>query len=225
MAGRHQAGPTVVYDPKAGLMASTRSRTGKPGARGLVLFHGAGGNRDHRVFLALEERLDRPVARINFPYRQKAIAAGKTRWPPDRMPKLVAAVNQAVNEAAEAWGIEPGSLAVGGHSMGGRAASMAVADGMAAAGLLLLSYPLHPPGKPDRLRVEHFADIGCPVLLVQGRRDPFGRPDEFAEHLPTIGGRLTELWIDGNHDPTGSQRAVDLVTATIGGWMAGLSGT
>lgn len=196
-----------------------------PGRRtpGLVLFHGAGGDRDHDLFIALEERLPFPVDRVNFPYRKKAIAAGRTRRPPDRMPKLVEAVNEAVAESASAWDLEPAEIVVGGRSMGGRAASMAVAEGLPAAGVVLLSYPLHPPGKPDRLRVDHLADVRCPVLLVQGRRDPFGTPEEFARQLPSLAGPLTEVWIDGGHDPTRTVPSIELVVGCVEGWMNGLT--
>lgn len=164
---------------------------------GLILFHGAGGDRDHHTFLALEEALDVPVARINFPYREK----GPGRRPPDRMPKLIDTVNTAVADHARQWGVEPDTIVVGGRSMGGRAASMAIAEGLDVGGLLLLSYPLHPPGKPEKLRVEHFPLVTVPTLLVQGTRDPFGKPDEFAVHLPALAGPVTEVWINGNHSP------------------------
>ncbi len=183
---------------------------------GLILFHGAGGDRDHRLFLALEDALDIPVARLNFPYRDK----GPGRRPPDRMPVLVDTVNRAVTEHAEAWGVAGERLVVGGRSMGGRAASMAVAEGLEPAGLVLLSYPLHPAGKPDKLRVDHFDGIGCPTLLVQGRRDPMGKPDEFARHLPDITGSLTEHWIDANHNPP--ERHDGDIVAMVRNWLSDL---
>ncbi|MEM7337323.1 MAG: alpha/beta family hydrolase [Actinomycetota bacterium] len=188
---------------------------GTTSAAGLILFHGAGGDRDHPTFLALEAELDVPVDRINFPYRQK----GPGRRPPDRMPKLIAAVNEAVEAAATRWGVDPGAIVLGGRSMGGRAASMAIAEGQAAAGLVLLSYPLHPPGKPEKLRVEHLDQVTCPTLLIQGRRDPFGKPEEFAEHLPLLAGPLTEHWIDANHSPSGYD---DEIVGWVGAWLAGL---
>ncbi len=163
----------------------------------MVLFHGAGGDRDHQTFLALEAELSVPVHRVNFPYRQK----NPKRGFPDRMPKLLEAVDQAVNEASEMWGIPPDRIVVGGRSMGGRAASIAATQGLNPAGLLLLSYPLHPPKKPENLRVDHFGDIACPVLLIQGNRDPFGTPEEFAHHLPAIQTEVTEVWLDANHGP------------------------
>ena len=184
---------------------------------GLILFHGAGGDREHHLFLALENGLDVPVARVNFPYRAK----GPGRRPPDRMPKLVEAVAAASAEWAHRWGVEPGSIVLGGRSMGGRAASIAVAEGAAPArGLVLLSYPLHPPGKPANLRVEHLGAVGCPVLLVQGNRDPFGTPDEFARELPALGGPLTELWVDATHDP--AVRHDPAIVSAVASWLSSL---
>lgn len=183
---------------------------------GLILFHGAGGDRNHHLFLALEAALDVPVARVNFPYRQK----GPGRRPPDRMPTLIEAVNQAVSDHEVAWNVSADRLVVGGRSMGGRAASMAIAEGLGPAGLLLLSYPLHPPGKPDRLRVDHFGAIDCPTLLVQGRSDPFGKPDEFARYLPLISGPLTEHWIDANHSP--AEKLDGAIVAAVTSWLADL---
>lgn len=188
-----------------------RTRPYRPA--GLVLFHGAGGDRDHRLFLRLDDELDLPVSRVDFPYRRK----GPGRRPPDRMPKLIEAVNEAVQGAAAAWDVPARRLVVGGRSMGGRAASLAMAEGLEVAGLLLLSYPLHPPGKPDELRVDHFPGVTRPVLLIQGRRDPFGTPEEFARHLPDIAGPVTETWVDGGHDPRPSRD--DEIVSSIARWL------
>lgn len=193
-----------------------RRRPFKPA--GLILFHGAGGDRDHRLFLRIEaelqDRLGLPVARVDFPYRQK----GPGRRPPDRMPKLITAVQEAVATAAHAWSVDPKRIVVGGRSMGGRAASMAMAEGLEVAGLVALSYPLHPPGKPEKLRVDHLAEVTKPVLLVQGRRDPFGTPQEFDTHFgPAVGGPITEVWVDGNHDPKPSLD--DEIIDAIEAWL------
>ena len=187
-----------------------------PAPGGLVLFHGAGGDREHRTFLALEAQLEIPVARINFPYRQK----GPGRRPPDRMPRLIEAVTAAAAECSETWQVGPERLVLGGRSMGGRAASMAVAAGQPAAGLLLLSYPLHPPGKPDKLRVEHFDQITCPVLVIHGTRDPFGTVDELTHHLAAIPAPVEVSWIGANHDPKGHD---DHIVATVNYWSRQLA--
>ena len=187
-------------------------------AAGLILFHGAGGDREHHTFLALEAGLDVPVARVNFPYRDK----GPGRRPPDRMPKLVAAVAEASDAWSQQWGVAPDRIVLGGRSMGGRAASIAVAEqACPAAGLVLLSYPLHPPGKPANLRVDHLGAVTCPVLLIQGSRDPFGTPAEFARELPALGGSLTEAWLDANHDP--AARHDGEIVSTVAGWLVGLT--
>ncbi len=184
---------------------------------GLVLFHGAGGDRDHRLFLRMEAELPLPVARCNFPYRDK----GPGRRPPDRMPKLIASIRERSDELADGWGVSPFSLVFGGRSMGGRAASMAVAEGMPAAGLLLLSYPLHPSGKPEKLRVEHLPAVEVPGLLIQGTRDPFGTPAEFADHMGAYAGPLEPCWLEGaNHDPKPSFD--DEIIATTARWLAAL---
>ena len=196
---------------------SVGRKAGAAPVGGLILFHGAGGDRDHHLFLALEAGLDVPVARVNFPYRAK----GPGRRPPDRMPKLVEAVAAASADCARQWGVEPGSIVLGGRSMGGRAASIAVAEGAAPArGLVLLSYPLHPPGKPDNLRVEHLGDVTCPVLLVQGDRDPFGTPAELARELAALGGPLTELWLEATHDP--AARHDPAIVSAVAAWLAEL---
>ena len=184
---------------------------------GLVLFHGAGGDRNHRLFLAMEATIDVPVARLEFPYRQK----GPGRRPPDRMQVLKASALEQIEAAAADWGTTTDRLVIGGRSMGGRVCSMIVADGLAVAGLLLLSYPLHPPGKPDKLRTEHFASIHCPVLLVQGSSDPFGKEPEFAEHLSTIPGPVEQLWLERTgHDPV-ARCDSDVIDRTQL-WMTGL---
>lgn len=187
------------------------------GPGGLVLFHGAGGHRDHRLFLKLEESLDLPVGRCNFPYRDK----GPGRRPPDRMPKLIESVHSHVERLADDWKVDPGSLVLGGRSMGGRAASMAVAEGLDAAGLLLLSYPLHPPKKPEKLRTDHFGELDLPILLVQGHSDPFGKEHEFAEHLGPIPGPVSQVWLERTgHDPV--EKHDPIVIDAVRDWLASL---
>jgi predicted alpha/beta-hydrolase family hydrolase len=127
------------------------------------------------------------VERMDFPYR----LAG--RRAPDKAPVLIAAVRQG------AAGLAPrvGRLALGGRSMGGRICSMAVAEGLPAQALVLVSYPLHPPGKPQQLRVEHFPQLTVPCLFVSGTRDAFGRPEELEKETAAIPGPVTHCWIEG----------------------------
>lgn len=163
---------------------------------GLLLTHGAGGGADQHTLVALEDGLDVPVRRIEFAYRREG------RRFPDRAPKLIAQARAEAEAFAAELGTTTARLVLGGRSMGGRMCSMAVAEGLPAAGLVLLSYPLHPPGKPDKLRVDHFDDIRVPALFVGGDRDPFGTPEEFAAHLGAIGGDVTIHWLERQgHDP------------------------
>lgn len=172
---------------------------------GVLLAHGAGGNRDHRLFIALEEAFGAdgiPVRRFDFPYRKKA---GAKRRPPDRQPVLVDAIRAEIDAWVTEAGVDAERLVLGGRSMGGRMCSIAQAEGLAAAGLVLLSYPLHPPGKPEKLRVEHFASISAPCLFVSGERDPFGSPEEFSAETDAITAPVTMRWLappGAGHDPS-----------------------
>jgi len=111
-------------------------------------------------------------------------------------------------------GVGTERLVVGGRSFGGRMSSMAVADGLAVAGLLLLSYPLHPPGRPEQLRIEHLPRITVPVLAVSGATDPFGTPDELATHLATLAGPTTLVVVPGAHGPADAP-----VVAAVRDWL------
>ncbi|MCH5643080.1 alpha/beta fold hydrolase [Gordonia sp. ABSL49_1] len=151
----------------------------------VVLAHGAGGNRHAVILRALAEALSArafTVARIDLPYRQR-----RPKGPPS--PSTAAADRDGIRAACAMFRDESGGpLIVGGHSYGGRQASMAVAEDGAdlADGLLLTSYPLHPPGKPDRLRTEHLSSIAVPTLVVHGSTDPFGTTDEMAAAIGLI---------------------------------------
>jgi predicted alpha/beta-hydrolase family hydrolase len=180
---------------------------------GLLLTHGAGGGADHRLFLAIEHALDLPVRRMEFPYRREG------RRAPDRAPKLIAAIREEVEAFADELGAGPERIVLGGRSMGGRMCSMLVAEGFPAAGLILLSYPLHPPGNPEKLRVEHFGEIGVPTLMVNGDRDPFGSPEEVERETAAIAGPLTIHWLEGQrHDPApaADTAIIDAVTSFLG---------
>ena len=184
-----------------------------PPAQGLILFHGAGGHRDHRLFLALEAALPVPVARVNFAYRD----LGPKR-PPPRVATLLPFIAETLEFHAAQWDVDPASIVVGGRSMGGRVASMAAAEGLIApAGLLLLSYPLHPPGKPEKLRTEHLPDLRCPALILQGDADPFGKPAELEAFGGQFGGGVLIAAVGaGGHDPKDTDRMVAATTAWLG---------
>ncbi|MBO9555264.1 alpha/beta family hydrolase [Cellulomonas sp.] len=180
---------------------------------GVLLTPGAGAGRDHRTLVALERDLaPLPVRRVDFPNRR----AG--RRGPDRPEAAIACVVEEATAFAEELGVGTDRLVVGGRSFGGRMCSMAVAQGLPVAGLVLLSYPLHPPGRPDRLRVEHLPQIQVPVLAVSGLRDPFGTPEELDLHLRTVAGPLTLVTVAGDHAP----RDDTSVTSEVVAWVNSL---
>jgi predicted alpha/beta-hydrolase family hydrolase len=182
----------------------------KPGA--LLLTPGAGSGRDHPSLVKIEQALaPMPVERHDFPYRREG------RKAPDRAPKLLDDVDAAATAFVARIGVAPGALLLGGRSMGGRICSMAVARGLPAAGLVLICYPLHPPGKPDRLRIEHLPDLAVPCLFISGTRDPFGAPAELEEHTASIPGPVTHVWVEGKgHDLKGAD---DLIADAVASWV------
>ncbi|MDQ1403793.1 MAG: uncharacterized protein QOG03_2109, partial [Actinomycetota bacterium] len=144
--------------------------------------------------------------------------AGRTA--PDRPPVLLQAVVDGAAGLAASAGVEPAELILGGRSMGGRICSMAVADGLPAAGLALISYPLHPPGRPDRLRVEHFPGLSVPCLFVSGTRDAFGSRAELEAATQAIAGPGTHVWIEGGDH--GLRKKDPEVAAAVSDWARSL---
>lgn len=188
---------------------------GRMRAKGLVLFPGAGSNRNHSSLVALERRLaPLPVERVDFPYRR----AG--RKAPDRAPVLVDCIVDEVRAFAQRNHVRTSSVVIGGRSMGGRMCSMAAADGLSVKGLVLISYPLHPPAKPGNLRTAHLPGIGVPTLFIHGTKDPFGSPAELESHARVITGDVTFRFVDnGRHDLKGAD---ELIADTVAEWMAAL---
>lgn len=177
----------------------------------LLLFPGAGSAASHPSLVAVEQAVaPRPCVRTDFPYR----LAG--RRAPDRAPVLL----QAVRDAAAPLLAKRKGLVLGGRSMGGRMCSMAVGDAdtpLPGSALVLISYPLHPPGKPDRLRVEHFPRLAIPCLFVSGTKDTFGAPDELMRWSATIPGPVTHAWVEGKgHDLKGADAHV---AAVVRDWL------
>lgn len=131
--------------------------------------------------------------RFNFPYRE----AGR-RFP-DRPPAAIAtwrAAMAAATEEARRHG-DAGPVWAAGKSFGGRMASMAVSEGMPAAGLVYLGYPLHAPGKPEKLRDEHLYGLPLPMLFLQGSRDTFATPQILEDVVARIGSNAVLQWVDG----------------------------
>lgn len=167
-----------------------------PTPAALLLAPGAGADRTQAQLVAIDEAVSAlgwAVARMDFPYRR----AG--RRAPDRPAVLLAAVREAAAELVERACIAPERLVLGGRSMGGRICSIAVADGLPAAGLILVSYPLHPPGRPDKQveRTAHFPRLHVPCLFVSGTRDAFGTPAELETATTSIPGLVTHIWVEG----------------------------
>jgi predicted alpha/beta-hydrolase family hydrolase len=151
----------------------------------IVLGHGAGSGMRSPFMTGIADGLAElgvATLRFDFPY----MAAG--RKAPDRPPALLDASRAAFAAAAERADCAP---LAGGKSLGGRIASMAVAEGMPAAGLVFLGYPLHPPGRPDRLRDAHLDAIRVPMLFLQGTRDAFATPQLLHPVLRRLGERAT----------------------------------
>ena len=151
---------------------------------------------------------------------------------PDRAEVLEACYRAAVDAVGRLAPFESNAVFIGGKSMGGRMAShLAAADDATAAaisGVVLLGYPLHPPGRADKLRVAHLSRIRVPVLVIQGERDAFGTPDELRPHFAALGPQTTihaveradhSLTVRGRRpqaDPSGAIH--DLIVA----WIAGI---
>lgn len=183
--------------------------------KGLVLFPGSGSDRNHSSLVAIEQRVAPiPVERVDFPYRR----AG--RRAPDRAPVLIDCVNDEVKAFAERQRSRTSSLVVGGRSMGGRMCSMAAAAGLRVKGLILISYPLHPPAKPEKLRIEHLPSIEVPTLFIHGTKDPFGDPSQLRKYAKKIKGEVSHVFIDGKgHDLKGCDA---MIADTVAEWMTAL---
>jgi len=161
----------------------------------LILGHGAGGNLHTPGLAQFADALAAHglgAVRFNFPY------AEATRKVPDRQKVLEACYRAVAGEVAK----HAQRLFLGGRSMGGRIASHVVADGFPAAGLIFLSYPLHAPGQPERLRDAHLAKITVPMLFLQGSRDAFARPDLLAATIARLKTATLHVLEGGDHGLT-----------------------
>jgi uncharacterized protein len=171
----------------------------EPAAGGIVLAHGAGSSAQAPLLVALSTALaasGMTALRCDLPFRQR-----RATGPPGRGDATVdrAGLRRAVEAVHRAV---PGPLSLGGHSYGGRQASMLAAeDASVASALLLLSYPLHPPTRPDQPRTAHFPSLATPALFVHGTRDPFGTIEEIEAARALIPARTALLAVDGaGHD-------------------------
>ena len=168
---------------------------GTPSGDALVLTHGAGANCGSPLLVALADAFCESgltVLRIDLPFRQ-----ARPHGPPFRgsAQRDQAGLRQAVALLRRQ---APGRLFLGGHSYGGRQASMlAASESGLADGLLLLSYPLHPPKRPAELRTAHFPQLNTPALFVHGTRDGFGTTEEIAAALKLVPARTELLTVAG----------------------------
>ena len=153
-----------------------------------------------------------PVERVEFPGQ----AAGKRRTDPPAV--CIETVHSATAALADRLSVPTSQIAIGGRSFGGRMCSMAAAEGLRVAALVLVSYPLHPPGRPERLRTEHFPLLRLPCLFVSGRRDAFSTPDELERETAAIAGPVTLHFVDGDHSLRKSEAEV---AAIVADWVQG----
>lgn len=169
----------------------------------LLLAHGAGAPMDHPWMEDVTARLlarQISVTRFEFAFMAARREGGKARPAPrgDKlMPEYLAAVERLAAVTPDGL-----PLFIGGKSLGGRVATLAAPDLLAAgriSGLVCFGYPFHPPKKPETLRTVHLAAFACPALILQGTRDPLGSRDEVASY--TLDPRIEFLWLeDGDHD-------------------------
>jgi predicted alpha/beta-hydrolase family hydrolase len=182
---------------------------------GVVLFPGSGSSAAHPSLVSLAGAFaPLPVLRADFPYRR----AGRAF--PDRTPVLVQCVRDEVRAFAASIGVPTSRIIIGGRSLGGRMCSMAVADDddpLRVAGLVLVSYPLHPPGRPGSKRTEHLPGVGIRTLCVSGTRDTFGTPAELRRAFRRVPGDVTWHFVEGKgHD---LKKADDEVNAAVRAWV------
>ncbi|MCC4818931.1 alpha/beta hydrolase [Vibrio lentus] len=158
-----------------------------------IFAHGAGAGMDHEFMQSVAKGLAFKgirVIRFNFPYMIKRAEDGKRR-PPDRAPKLLEAYQELIEQ------VDADKLVIGGKSMGGRMAShLSEVDKVAA--MACLGFPFHPPGKPEKYKGEHLAELAKPCLILQGERDTFGKREEFADFDLSDSIRV-EFIPDGDH--------------------------
>lgn len=164
--------------------------SGKAKQPSVMLTHGAAGDKDSRGLVALSSEIaaaGHRVVRFDLPYR----TAGRASPPKAELSF------PGFRDLFEEISGGKGKWVVGGKSYGGRVCSLGVAEGVPAAGLLFVGYPLHPPGKPERLRVEHWPQVPVPAYFLQGSKDAFCKTELLKKNLPKLGGGFTLDLVDG----------------------------
>jgi len=194
----------------------------------VILAHGAGGDMHTPFLSAVHEGLAErgyTAVKFNFPYKE----AG--RRVPDPTPVLEACYDRVIEALRADRDLGAARIVIGGKSLGGRMASHVAARGATVAGLLFLGYPLHPPGKPDKLRVAHLSAIRAPMLFFAGTRDPLCRLDLLRGTLGRLPVAVTLHVVEGgDHSfvvPKPLQRAPravwDEIVTVSGQWLASLA--
>lgn len=167
----------------------------------LVLAHGAGAGHDHPFMVSTATGLAArgiDVVTFNFPYMQQR------RRVPDKAPVLEETFRSVVHAVRLHKAFAGDRVFIGGKSMGGRIATHLAAAGVdELAGVIALGYPLHPPAKPEQLRISHLPSIAAPVLIVQGERDTFGTPAELMPIIETMRASVTLHVIAGGDHSLG----------------------
>jgi predicted alpha/beta-hydrolase family hydrolase len=220
----------VAITPSEHVTATAYPAAGKRAGICVMLAHGAGTNQSHPFMVRFAGALAArgfDALTFNFLYSEQR------RRVPDPNARLELCWRRMIESFHDGSLIEkPGRLVIGGKSMGGRIASQVVAaDPAGVAGLLLLGYPLHPPGQPDKPRTRHLPDIRVPMLFVQGERDVFGTPEELAPVIDRLKAPASLFVVEGGDHSLAvrkkaplSQEQVDkLVLDTIEQWLRDLS--
>lgn len=200
-----------------------RSGPGPRAPAGVLLAHGAGAGQDHPGITTIAEGLasqGHPVLTFNYPYME----AGR-RFP-DRQEKLLECHRAAAGRLEERCE----RFVMAGRSMGGRMATYLAAEGQACAGLVLYAYPLHPAGKPDRLRAEHLASVPVPMLFFTGSKDRLALPHLVEEHLTPLEQTVVEIIPEADHSfrvpkrtGTTQQEVLQRIVERTSRWISNLA--
>lgn len=218
--------------PAATVSAAVHEPVGERTGPSVLLTPGAGGSFEGTALTGLADVLAAhgcTVVRANLPHHELGRRAPRAEASVPALHALLQAARDLVGDAAP-W-------VAGGKSYGGRVATLAAVDGqLDVAGLIAHGYPLHPPGKPDQLRVDHWHRVPVPVLFLQGSRDSFGSAAEVEEHLTKLPRRATLLTVEGGdhsldvagvHAPDGVRRpaaeVLDRLGDRIGSWLRSLT--
>ena len=196
------------------------ARLAGSGPIGILLAHGAGTNQDHPMMVSLRDGLasaGHTVMTFNYPYTERGARS------PDRPAKLIA----CHRAAAEALASRVDHLFMAGRSMGGRIATQLVAEGDPAVGVILYAYPLHPAGKPEKLRIDHLPQVLVPLLFFQGTRDALSRIELFDRHIATLPNATVDLLEGADHSFRGkgwaSESLMERLVGRTTSWIAKLT--